>query len=248
MLQTYRDLAGMPLALKDEKFGSISDLYFDDRDWSVRYAVADIGAWYESRQGLVNAELIGRPDLDKRECPVALTKEQVMHAAPPEADPPVREQMRQGQSGVPLTAFFISHPGGVYSPVLAEAQIAALSEASGETGEGERDGDPHLRSMAEVLGYAISALDGEIGSVDDFLIDPECWQVRHVVVDTGNWLPGARVVLARDLLDAVSWSDRQISVRVHRQTVENSPKLERLSNVERDDLKDVGLYYGHPGL
>ena len=116
----------------------------------------------------------------------------------------VRIQGKRGQSGVPLTAFFISHPGGVYSPVLAEAQIAALSEASGETGEGERDGDPHLRSMAEVLGYAISALDGEIGSVDDFLIDPECWQVRHVVVDTGNWLPGARVVLARDLLDAVS--------------------------------------------
>lgn len=248
MLQTYRDLTGMPLALKDEKFGSISDLYFDDRDWSVRYAVANIGAWYENREGLVNAELIGRPDLDKRECPVALTRAQIMNAAPPEADPPVNEQMRQSQSGVPLTAFFISHPGGVYSPALAEAQIATLSELSGEAETTNCNNDPHLRSMAEVLGYTISAQDGEIGSVDDFLVDPANWQVRHVVVDTGNWLPGARVVLARGLLDAVSWSDRQISVRVLRQTVESSPRLERLSNVERDELKDVGLFYGHPGL
>lgn len=248
MLQIFRDLVGMPLALKDEKFGSIADVYFDDRDWRARYVVADIGAWYENRQGLLNVDLIGRPDIEKRECPVALTKEQIMHAAAPETDPPVRDQQRDARLATPLSAFFISHPGGIYSPALAEAQIAALSELSDEADDDARDGDPHLRSMSEVLGYSISALDDDFGTVDDFLIDPEAWRVSHAVVDTGNWLPGTKVVLARDLLDEISWAERRISAQVSRETVENGPRLERLSNVERSMLDDVTAYYGHPML
>jgi hypothetical protein len=44
----------------------------------------------------------------------------------------------------------------------------------------------HLRSMKDVAGYTIQATDGEIGHVDDFIIDDKPWTIRYIVVDTRN--------------------------------------------------------------
>jgi hypothetical protein len=52
-----------------------------------------------------------------------------------------------------------------------------------------------LRHESEIDGYAIHASDGLIGTVSDFLFDDATWLVRWLVVDTGNWLPGRRVLL-----------------------------------------------------
>lgn len=52
--------------------------------------------------------------------------------------------------------------------------------------------ESHLRSMNEVSGYAIQATDGEIGHVDDFIVDDEPWIIRYIVVDTRNFWPGKR--------------------------------------------------------
>jgi hypothetical protein len=52
----------------------------------------------------------------------------------------------------------------------------------------------HLRSVKEVIGYHIQATDGDIGHVEDFVVDDEVWALRYVVVDTRNWLPGRKVL------------------------------------------------------
>ena len=49
-----------------------------------------------------------------------------------------------------------------------------------------------LRSTREVIGYYIEATDGDIGHVEDFLIDDENWATRYMVVDTVNWWPGKK--------------------------------------------------------
>jgi hypothetical protein len=96
-------------------------------------------------------------------------------------------------------------------------------------GESKKEsGDPHLRSTGEVIGYSIHANDGDIGHVDDFMIDDNDWIVRYVVI-TRSWWPGeeglaragmdranqldemrAFVPLSRDLIkDAPDWDDAQ---------------------------------------
>jgi hypothetical protein len=39
-------------------------------------------------------------------------------------------------------------------------------------------GDPHLRSSTNVIGYYIQATDGEIGHVEDFLVEDSSWAIR----------------------------------------------------------------------
>ena len=57
-------------------------------------------------------------------------------------------------------------------------------------------GDPHLHSSRDVIGYYIQARDGQIGHVEDFIVDTEAWAIRYMAVDTVNWWPGKKVLVA----------------------------------------------------
>lgn len=53
-----------------------------------------------------------------------------------------------------------------------------------------------LRSLKELEHYVVSAIDGEIGKVADFLLDDERWIVRYLVVETGGFFSGRRVLVS----------------------------------------------------
>ena len=52
-----------------------------------------------------------------------------------------------------------------------------------------------LWDASALEGYAIKARDGRIGSVGEFLFEDTRWIVRWLVVDTGHWLAGRKVLL-----------------------------------------------------
>ena len=67
-----------------------------------------------------------------------------------------------------------------------------------------RGADPHLRSVVEVTGYRVQAVDGKIGQIENLIIDDADWSVHYFVVDTRNlWFGKARADFA-----ARSESDR----------------------------------------
>jgi hypothetical protein len=71
--------------------------------------------------------------------------------------------------------------------------------------------DPHLRSTDNVSGHNIQAKDGEIGHVEDFIIDDETWAIRYLIIDTKNWWPGKKVLVSPLWIDRVSWSESKSS-------------------------------------
>ena len=46
-----------------------------------------------------------------------------------------------------------------------------------------------------MIGYHIEATDGEIGHVEDFLVEDSSWAIRYMIVDTRNWWPGRKVLV-----------------------------------------------------
>ena len=60
----------------------------------------------------------------------------------------------------------------------------------------EPTGDPFLRSTAKVKGYKIHAYDGNIGDIEDFIVDDSSWRLDFMVVNTGNWLLGKKVLIS----------------------------------------------------
>lgn len=89
-------------------------------------------------------------------------------------------------------------------------------------------------TMKCLRGDAIAALDGRIGSLEDLYIDDLRWTVRYVVIDTGHWLPGRRVLLPPQRVLPAGPAASTISVSLTRDEVRSSPAAE--SDPPRPDL------------
>jgi hypothetical protein len=106
------------------------------------------------------------------------------------------------------------------------------------------EGDPHLRSIKAVTGYHIHATDGEIGHVEDFLVDDGGWSIRYITVDTTNWWPGEKVLIAPGSVREIDWADRLIHLDVNRQKVKGSPSYDPSITVDGAYEEKFLTYYG----
>ena len=61
-----------------------------------------------------------------------------------------------------------------------------------------------------VKDFTIHAVDGEIGSVVDIYFDDETWAIRYLVVDTGGWLGGRRVLISPISVVKTDWAAKQL--------------------------------------
>jgi hypothetical protein len=120
--------------------------------------------------------------------------------------------------------------GSYGSPAeLLADQPPAAPPVAGEA-EGADSGTKHLRSLKKTTGFHIHARDGEIGHVDDFLIDQETWKLRYLLVDTSNWIGGRWVIVSADALEQVDPDHRLLHVATTRDEVLHAPSLESIES------------------
>jgi hypothetical protein len=115
-----------------------------------------------------------------------------------------------------------------------------------ESEDSTPEGNSHLRSIKEVSGYHIEAADGAIGHVDDFIVGDEAWQLRYLVIDTKNWLPGRKVIIAPDWVKEISWPERRVKVDLSREEISEGPEFNFNEPVNRQYEKKLYDYYGRP--
>ncbi|MEO7106169.1 MAG: PRC-barrel domain-containing protein [Rhodoferax sp.] len=103
-----------------------------------------------------------------------------------------------------------------------------------------------LRNLKELHDYAIGATDGEVGHVKDVYFDDQAWVVRYLVVDTGGWLSGRKVLISPMAVGTPNWETRQLPVSITKQQVENSPGFDSAKPVTRQHEMEYSGYYGYP--
>ena len=103
-----------------------------------------------------------------------------------------------------------------------------------------------LRSVSQLRHCTLQAEDGEIGSVYDVLFDDEFWILRYLVVDTGRWLSGRKVLLIPGVLGEPAWPERRLPVSLTRSQVEGSPDIDSDKPVSRQHETELNDYYGWP--
>ena len=87
-----------------------------------------------------------------------------------------------------------------------------------------------LHKTSKMRGFHIVATDGEIGHVDEFLVDEATWSVRYLVVDTSNWIGGKSVLISPSQLEKVNSPEKVIRVKMTRAQIENSPSVDSEGN------------------
>lgn len=245
MLRSINELYNYVLQPEDGEIGRCKDFLFDDQLWTIRYMVADTGKWLPGRKVLVSPISLGEPNWPSQVFPIRLTKKQIEEAPGLDEDAPVSRQHEARWTRYYGWPHYWAGPG-VWGTAEYPNALFTQKQLEETSEEGADDVDRHLRATKEVKGYHIDATDGEIGHVEDFIVDDETWTIRYVVVDTRNWLPGAKVLLSPVWVQSVSWPDRKVSVVVTTQEVKDSPKYDPSTPVNREYEVRLYDFYGRP--
>ena len=243
MLISAKTLNGYKLNSRNGDIGKVKEFYFDDQHWTVRYLVADTGNWLTDRQVLISPYALGSVDREDKEIVVDLTKKQIEESPSLDSHKPVSRQFEDSYYGYYGTPMYW---GGPYSwgpypyPMRDRAHW-------GNFARGEKAWDPALRSTHDVSGHHIQATDGEIGHVEDFVIDAETWAIRYLIVGTRNWWPGKKVLISPQWIDRVSWSESKVFVGLSREAIKQSPEYTEASLVSRDYETALYDHYNRSG-
>jgi sporulation protein YlmC with PRC-barrel domain len=243
MVHKASKVRGVTVRATDGEIGTVHDLYFDDEHWTVRYLVVNTGTWLTGRLVLISPMSMEKT-WNTAALPVKLTMDQVRHSPQADAHQPisrVHEALLLEHYGYP----YYWGAGGVWGAFGYPAGLMAAPPLPASDSAVPRPRlspeDRHLRSVADVTGYHIRATDGEIGHVDDFLIDERSWTIRYLVLDTSNWIGGQWVVIAPRVLRAIEWTERAMKVDLTRDAVRSSPKLESIELGPAEDAPPFAI-------
>jgi uncharacterized protein YrrD len=103
-----------------------------------------------------------------------------------------------------------------------------------------------LRNVQRLIGNRIHATDGELGTVAEFYFDDETWTIRYMVVDTGYWLSGRKVLISPAALGTPDWESKTFPVRLTQEQIRNSPDIDTKQPVSRQHEVELSQYYRWP--
>ncbi|MCX5824170.1 MAG: PRC-barrel domain-containing protein, partial [Deltaproteobacteria bacterium] len=239
MLNKAKTLKGYKLDSRDGEIGTVKEFYFDDHHWTIRYLVADTGTWLMGRQVLISPYALVAVNKEEQHITVDLTKKQIEDSPSLNSDKPVSRQFEETYYGYYGWPMYWSGPymWGYYPTIVRDREKWRKSNQGGKAW------DPHLRSTDDVSGHNIQASDGEIGHVEDFIVDDETWAIRYLIVDTRNWWPGKKVLLSPQWIERVSWSESKVFVNLLRETIKQSPEYTEESPLTRDYETKLHRHY-----
>ena len=248
MFCNLNNLLKFKIVTKEGAMGHVHDIFFDDHAWKVRYFVDSVGSWFHERQVLVAPVNIREVDWENHELKVDLTKEQVGECPEISQHKPICLQKREAldrfytwpdtpmiwDSGIPNTS--------IITPPVSYEQRNEKTETV-QVSEGD---EPNLRSVREVEKYHIEATDGAIGHLENFLVEEDGLDIRYLVVNTHNWTPGRKVLIAPQWIRRISWDDSRIYVGYDQEHIRTSPEFDPTSSLIRQDEKRLYDYYQRP--
>ena len=243
MLSRLKTLKGFKLNSLDGEIGTVKEFYFDDRHWVIRYLVANTGHWLIGRQVLLSPYALLAVNCENEKIAIDLTKKQIEDSPALNTDKPVSRQFEEEYYGYYRwpTYWRGPNPWGSYAFIIRDRDKWNASN------EGQPEWDHHLRSTHAVNDYHIQASDGELGRIDDFVMEDETWAIRYLIVNTGSWWSGKNVLVSTQWIERVSWSDSKVFVNLSREIIKQSPKYTEDSRLTRDYEIKLHQHYNRKG-
>jgi uncharacterized protein YrrD len=216
-------LIGKTIDGLDGEIGSVHDLYFDDQTWSLRYVMVDTGKWLAARKVLLAPEAVVKPWHHQPAIAVKLTREQIRSSPDIDTTLPVtrvaEELLHRHYQWTPYWDSTIV-PIPPMPPPRAALTVEKGRQEPEETAESLVD--VRLCSANELGGYHVKAGDGEVGQVEDLLLDDDLSRILFLVIEVKGWLFGKKVLAGRSLISRVDRATSTVHVSANRQALKNA--------------------------
>src|SRR2546427_3909937 len=184
MLRSTKALVGFTISASDGDLGRVETLYFDDQHWTVRYFVVDTGGWLAEQSVLISPVCVRRPEWERGRLPVALTTAEVKESPSVDTHRPISRQYEIAFSehyGIPR--YWPGAVGALPYPLAPPRVSGAIANELQAHVEQQEIEDQHLRSTEDVRGCRLRTTDGDLGHVEDFLVEDLTWRIRYLDVD-----------------------------------------------------------------
>jgi len=248
MQHSVNDLVGYTISAKDGKIGKVIEFYFDDLTWSIRYLVVETGNWLSEKKVLIPHAALRIIDWKSKTFHVNLTMEQVRNSPDFESEKTVSRQHEIEL--FQYYAFPFYWEDGFYVQGVGMLPIIPNIEKKSIKEQDESalllNEDPHLRSTNKVKGYYIHSSNGEIGHVEDYIVDDEKWNICFLVVDTNNWLPDRKVLISPHWIKQIDWNESKVFINLSKAAIKNSPEFHTDQPMGKDYGKELFIHYGEP--
>lgn len=235
MLKRLKEMVGFSVHASDGEIGIANDFFFREGLWAVRYVMVRSGEWLSGKKVLLSFDAFSEPDWENRVFRLNVTRDMVKHS-------PDLAQL-------PIPAHYESELAKYYSwPVRQEktnsfvtySELAskelrnAVLEDAVETGE--------LESIMQVAGYDAAAIDGKVGTVEDFLVDIAFWNIRYIMVNTGDQAGGKRLLLDPQWVDEFAPERSEMRLNMMKETIlkDNIFDVRDLSRIGRQSQTRPG--------
>jgi hypothetical protein len=245
MLRSLKDLERSTVSASDGDIGRVVNFLLDDEHWAIRYLVVDTDGWFESRRVLVSPISFRRADWSTRRFHLALTMASIKNSPSVDLDKPVCRQNEHDQAlyyGYPFYWGYIGLWGKGPTPGL----LAAGAKMETPAPHSDRPNDVHLRSANELLRYHVQASDGDMGHVDDFVVDDLTWEIRYIVVQTSHLWFGKKVLVAPRWASRISWEGEAVRIDLTRDAIKHGPEWNASEPINREYEVRLYDYYGRP--
>jgi hypothetical protein len=130
---------------------------------------------------------------------------------------------------------------------IESAMLDDLSGRLGRSGRGDEGGDEDLGSFRDpswadrdLRGFEVEARDGKIGSVDE----SSAPGADHLIVDTGAWIFGKKVVLPVGLVEKVNFEEGRLLVSRSKEEIKDAPDFDEKHADDPRYAEELRAYYG----
>ena len=96
----------------------------------------------------------------------------------------------------------------------------------------------------DVVGFGVEALDGSIGKIDEATYDAGS---AYVVVDTGPWIFGKKVMLPAGVISRVDSDEEKVYANRTKDQIKNAPEFDDTLTSDEAYRNRLGSYYGVGG-
>jgi hypothetical protein len=152
MLHSIQQRYGEKLQANDGEIGHVRDFYIDDKNWTVRYLVADTGSWLSERLVLISPHALGHLHPKGSVLLVNLTRRQIENTPSIDEHKPVSRQHEEE---------YHRHYGYPYYaqswPLWGLTGYPVIVPPPRRTQTGSATADSHLRSARFIRGYKVEA-------------------------------------------------------------------------------------------
>jgi hypothetical protein len=246
MLRSMKDMEDYTIGAIDGIIGRVTDFYFDDEDWAIRYLVVQTGDGSSTRKVLISPIGIGQPNWSEKILPVSLTCAQVQKSPDIDINKPVSRQHEMGYLGYYGYGAYWGG-GGLWGAGIYPDELQAGLQNEVSSTDAPHQDDVHLRSGNEIMRYYAHASDGDIGHVQGLVVDEKSWAIRYIVVNTSNWWLGHNVILSPEWIENVDWAESRVCFDLTRQAIKDSPPYDPKAPLSREHEGGLHAHYGRAG-